>query len=221
MSYAPIAPQLVVNSRMLSFGWIPDDPGAVAALLPAGVRALENAQVFMTQYVVDSAAQTSGLGAYSLTEIGIELDRTARGEAPSRWRTHSFNSSAAMRDVVEARGVPASAGRTTLQLASGEVVATTYSGDSPLIRSTATIGRPATTATGFDAYVAAVGGALVEVMHPWIATLVDGWQVTSLEFLDPASSVYALRPRNPLEVTWGFYSPNASFCDPGGEHPLS
>ena len=66
-----------------------------------------------------------------------------------------------------------------------------------------------------------LGGRLVDGIYPWIATLVDPWEVTSLEFLDPDSSVYALRPRSPLEVTWGFYSPNASFCYPGGEFPLS
>ncbi len=31
----------------------------------------------------------------------------------------------------------------------------------------------------------------------------------------------ALRPADPLQVTWGFYSPNASFCYPGGEGPLA
>jgi hypothetical protein len=40
-----------------------------------------------------------------------------------------------------------------------------------------------------------------------------------MEFLDPEHPIYALRPADPLEVTWGFYSPNASFCYPGGEGP--
>ncbi len=37
-----------------------------------------------------------------------------------------------------------------------------------------------------------------------------------MEFLDPSHPVYALRPADPLEVTWGFYSPDAGFCYPGG-----
>jgi hypothetical protein len=39
--------------------------------------------------------------------------------------------------------------------------------------------------------------------------------------LAPGHPVYALRPADPLEVTWGFYSPKASFCYPGGEGPLA
>lgn len=222
MSNTLVAPQMVINSRMLYFGWIPEDPDALAAVLPLKLRAIENAQVFMNQYVVDSAEQTSGLGAYSLTYAGLDLSRTAPdGATPSRWWTHYFNSSADMRDYASARGVPASPGTTTMELSQGQVVATTYSGDKPVIRSTATVGTPATTARGQLSYITDIDGSLVDGIYPWIATLVDPWEVTSLEFLDPGSSVYALRPKSPLEVTWGFYSPNASFCYPGGEFPLS
>ncbi len=222
MSNTLVAPQMVINSRMLYFGWIPEDPDALAPVLPPGLAAIENAQVFMNQYVVDSAEQTSGLGAYSLTSAGLDLSRTAPdGATPSRWWTHYFNSSADMRDYVSARGVPASPGRTTIELSQGQVVATTYSDDTPVIRSTATVGTPAATARGQLSYITDIDGSLVDGIYPWIATLVDPWQVTSLEFLDPDSSVYALRPKSPLEVTWGFYSPNASFCSPGGEIPVS
>jgi hypothetical protein len=216
-----VAPQMVINSRMLYFGWIPEDPGALRGVLPNGLRPIENGQVFMNQYVVDSADQTSGFGAYSLTYLGLDLDRTAPdGATPSRWWTHYFNSSPGMRDYAGARGVPASPGRTTIELAKGEIVATTYAGDTPIIRSTAKIGTPAVTASGQLSYITQIRGRLVDGIYPWIATLVDPWEVTSLEFMDPNSSVYALRPRSPLEVTWGFYSPNASFCYPGGEYAV-
>ena len=222
MSSHLVAPQMVINSRMLYFGWIPENPDALRRVLPPGLRPIDNAQVFMNQYVVDSAEQTSGFGAYSLTYAGLDLDRTAPdGATPSRWWTHYFNSSPDMREYVMARGVPATAGKTTIELSGGVIVATTYSGDTPVIRSTATIGTPAVTNSGQLSYVTGIGGRLVDGIYPWIATLVDPWEVTSLEFLDPDSSVYALRPRSPLEVTWGFYSPNASFCYPGGEFPLS
>ena len=222
MSSHLVAPQMVINSRMLYFGWIPENPYALRRVLPPGLRPIDNAQVFMNQYVVDSAEQTSGFGAYSLTYAGLDLDRTAPdGATPSRWWTHYFNSSPDMRGYVMARGVPATAGKTTIELSGGVIVATTYSGDTPVIRSTATIGTPAVTASGQLSYITDIGGRLVDGIYPWIATLVDPWEVTSLEFLDPDSSVYALRPRSPLEVTWGFYSPNASFCYPGGEFPLA
>lgn len=67
------APQLVVNSRMIYFGWVPADPDAVAALVPQGLEPAPNRQVFMNQYVVDDAVQTSGFGAYSLTYLGPDL----------------------------------------------------------------------------------------------------------------------------------------------------
>ena len=39
-----------------------------------------------------------------------------------------------------------------------------------------------------------------------------------LEARTPGS--HALRPAEPLQVTFGFYSPSISFCYPGGEGPL-
>jgi hypothetical protein len=96
-----------------------------------------------------------------------------------------------------------------------------HSEDTPVIRSTARIGPPGVTASGQLSYITEIGGRLVDGIYPWIATLADPWEVTSLEFLEPDHSVYALRPKSPLEVTWGFYSPNASFCYPGGESALS
>lgn len=47
------------------------------------------------------------------------------------------------------------------------------------------------------------------------------WEVLTLGFPEPSHPVYALRPADPLQVTWGFYSPKASFCYPGGEGPLA
>ena len=44
---------------------------------------------------------------------------------PSRFFTHYFNSSERVRGYVRERGVPASAGTTTLELNGGELVATT------------------------------------------------------------------------------------------------
>lgn len=221
MNQTLVAPQMVINSRMLYFGWIPEDPDAIRGLLAPGLRPIANGQVFMNQYVVDSAEQTSGFGAYSLTYMGLDLDRTAPdGQTPSRWWTGYINSNAGMRDYVRQRGVPATAGRTTLELRDGTVVATTYADDVPVIRSTARVGPPAAAAAGQLAYVTDVGGRLIEGIYPWIAQLVDPFEVTALEFLEPDHPVAALRPADPLTVTWGFYSPNASFCYPGGERVI-
>jgi hypothetical protein len=41
-----------------------------------------------------------------------------------------------------------------------------------------------------------------------------------VDFLDETHAAYALRPADPLTITFGFYSPAISFCYPGGEGPL-
>jgi hypothetical protein len=118
-------------------------------------------------------------------------------------------------------GVPAGTGRTTLELADGRLVATTLVDDVPTIRTTATVevGTPQR-ATGQLRYVTEVRGELVSGRYPYVADLAERFAVESLEFLDERNSTYRLRPADPLEVTFGFYSPAISFCYPGGEGPL-
>ena len=65
------APQLIVGARMLYLVWLPEDPTAAAALVPDELQAAPESPVFMNQYVVDDAGQTSkaasdeGFGAYA------------------------------------------------------------------------------------------------------------------------------------------------------------
>ena len=220
-----LSPQLVVNSRMLYFGWIPADPDAVARLTHPSLRPAENGALFMNQYVVDSDDQTNGFGSYSLTYCGPDLaglDVPDGSGTPGRWWTHYFNSNPEMRAYASKRGVPATPGKTTLELSGGTLVATTYSEDTAVIRTTATAADSSgVVARGQLHYVTEVEGkGLVLGRYPFVAPLADGWEVTSLEFLEPNHSVYALRPADPLQVTWGFYSPAASFAYPGGEEPV-
>lgn len=218
-----LPPQMVVGSRMLYFGWIPEDPEAVAALVPTSLKVAENQAIFMNQYVVDREEQTNAFGSYSLTYIGADLaghDVPADG-TPARWWTHYFNSNPTMIEYVSERGVPATPGRTTLELSGDTLVATTYSEDTPVIRTTVKCGSEiAVTGRGQLHYITEIGGDMVLGRYPYVAQIVAPWEVTNLEFLDPSNSVYALRPKSPLEVTWGFYSPNASFCYPGGEEKV-
>src|SRR4051794_11098347 len=104
-----VAPQLVLHSRMLYTNWIPADPHACAQLLPPTLKPAQNHAVYMNQYVVDSADQTTGFGAYSLTYLGLDVaDYLAPdGVTPARFFTHYFNSSERMRAYVKQRGVPA------------------------------------------------------------------------------------------------------------------
>jgi hypothetical protein len=216
----PAPPQLVTNSRMLYFGWVPADPDAVARLVHP--RLEPNGNVFMNQYVVDRPEQASGFGAYSLTYIGSDLvGQDADENTPGRWWTHYFNSSPVVRAYASERGVPATPGETTIEIADGELTATTIVDGAPIIRSRARVGGPGeVTATGQLVYVTEIGGELVSGRYPYVAGLVDPWEVYSLEFLEPEHPVYALRPADPLQILWGFYSPTASFCYPGGETTL-
>ncbi len=216
------APQMVTNSRMLYFTWVPADPAAVRALVPASLEVAENAQCFINQYVVDSADQTSGFEAYSLTYAGADLSghNTPDDAVPGRWWTHYFNSNAEMRDYASERGVPAEPGETVLEIADGILTATTSVNGAPLIRTTARVGEPAVVGKGQLRYLTDVDGVITSGLYPFVADLVQPWEVLTFEFLQPEHPSYALRPADPLQVTWGFYSPNASFCYPGGEGPV-
>ncbi|HEX2091153.1 MAG TPA: hypothetical protein VHG28_02080 [Longimicrobiaceae bacterium] len=226
MSTSPlVAPQLVLHSRMVYTSWIPADPEAAARLLPPALRPAANHAVYMNQYVVDSAAQTTGFGAYSLTYLGLDVaDYPAPdGVTPGRFFTHYFNSSERMREYVLERGVPATPGSTTLEVEDGMLTATTSVDDTPIIRTRATVGSDTSTiAAGHLRYITRVGDRLVSGLYPYIGELATPFQVVSLEFLEPGHPVYALRPRTPLEVVPGscFYAPRDSFVYPGGEEDL-
>jgi hypothetical protein len=221
-------PQLIANARMLYLVWTPAEPDAAARLLPDELTAAESCPVFLNQYVVDDAAQTSnaaepdGFGAYSLTYLGIDLaGLDTEAGVPGRWWTHYFNSSENMVRYATAQGVPAGAGTTTLELDGGRLVATSLVDGHPVIRTTARveIGSPQR-ATGQLRYITRQSGELVSGRYPFVADLAENFEVESVEFLDAQHPVSALRPAEPLDVTFGFYSPSITFCYPGGQGPL-
>jgi hypothetical protein len=215
----PAAPQLVVNSRTLFFSWLPADPDAVAALVPRGLIPCADRQVFMNQYVVDDASQTSGFGAYSLTYLGVSLTGVDApgGGSPGGWWTHYVTSSERIRDYAVARGAPAVIGRTSIGHRDGNLVAATEIGGVPLIRAHCQVGEAGQTiSSGHRRYFTARDGQLLSAVYPFVAEPVDPFVVESLEFLDPGHPLYALRPENPLTIGAGFYSPRASFAYPGG-----
>lgn len=228
MADAAYAPQLITNARMLYLVWRPEDPGAAASLVPEGLTPIEGSLCYMNQYIVDdegqisSAGEPNSFGAYSLTYLGVDLaGLDTDAGVPGRWWTHYMNSSEAMNRYADAHGVPISTGRTTLELDSDILVATTYVDERPLIRTTchATIGTPVH-GGGQLRYITRVDGEFVSGRYPFVADYAEEFEVTSLEFLDPEHPTFDLRPADPLEVTFGFYSPAISFCYPGGEGPL-
>lgn len=223
-----ITPHLVVNSRMLHFCWLPADPEAVSALVPDGLKPLPNRQVFMNQYVVDDLLQTSSVGAYSVTYLGIDLDGADSGdisvtttddgeEIPRRWWNHYLSSSPAIRDYALSRGIAARTGSTRIEINGTELVATTESDGVELIRTVAHVGRPAERVSrGQIHYLSDLDGERIVGHYPFVLEPVEEFEIRSLEFLAPGHPVYDLRPANPLGLMWGSYSPRSSFACPGG-----
>ncbi|WP_063057395.1 hypothetical protein [Nocardia sienata] len=223
------APQLIANSRMLYVVWVPADPSAVDKMVPAGLTAADNRACYLNQYVVEDPMQTSNggasvdsFGAYSLSYLGVDLaGLDTEAGVPARWWTHYFNSSEPMNRYAAERGVPTGAGRTELAVTENVVVATTFLDGEPAIRTTARFDDgPPVRSTGQLRYITRDIDGFVSGRYPFVADMVPGFAVESLEFLDPAHDIYSLRPADPLAVTFGFYSPDITFCYPGGEGPL-
>ena len=127
-----------------------------------------------------------------------------------------------MREYAAERGAPASAGETQLEITGDTLVATTRQEGVDLVRTTVRVGPPSGVVAGGQlSYITDIKGALVDGIYPFIAPLVDPWEVLEFEFLAKDHSIYALRPTTPLQVTWGFYSPASSFAYPGGETTIS
>lgn len=219
------APQLVINSRMIYSSWIPADPKAAAALLPKRLKPAANGAIYMNQYVVDSADQTSGFGAYSLTYLGLDLaELTAPdGVTPGRFFTHYLNSSEIVRGYAAERGVPASPGETTVEVKGQNLVATTSVDGVEIIRTRARVGKQiGAVARGHLLYVTQLGRKLMAGNYAYIGELVDPFELRSVEFLAKDHPVYVLRPTDPLQVVTGssWFAPRDSFVYPGGEREI-
>ncbi|MGH9022237.1 MAG: hypothetical protein ACRDV9_03925 [Acidimicrobiia bacterium] len=222
-------PQLIVDARMVYLVWVPADPDSVAKLVPEALTPAADRAVYLNQYVVDDDRQISNtgqegaFGSYSITYLGADLaglDATA--DIPGRWWIHYFNSSEPMRRYAKAHGVPVGeAAQTTLELDGGVMVATTVIDGSPIIRTRCRTEVGTTQrATGQLRYITALDGQLMSGRYPFVANLAEHFEVLSVEFLEPSHPLYQLRPADPLQITFGFYSPAISFCYPGGEGPL-
>lgn len=213
-----LPPQLVTGARLLLLCYVSADPKAAAALLPAPLKPAKNKAIFLNQYVVDKAEQTSGFGAYSLTYAGPELDGlNADKITQGRFWTHYLNSSATMRAYAKERGVPATPGKTTLVQRGRRLVATTFDRGRPIIRTTVEVSKKCTVARGQLRYFSKVGNTFLDGRYPYVLPAADQLKVIAVEFLDSKHSIYALRPAHPFKLTAGIYTPSGTFCYPGGQ----
>nr|WP_240955961.1 acetoacetate decarboxylase family protein [Micromonospora sp. HNM0581] len=201
------------------FSWLPADPDAVAALVPAGLRPHPDREVFMNQYVVDDESQTSGFGSYSLTYLGVTLVgmEAPDGVTPGGWWTHYVTCNEQVRGYARDRGAPALPGHTSITERVGTLVTETSIDGHQVIRARVRVGDTGHVVhNGHHRYLTELRGQLVSSVYPVIAEPTSSFEIESVEFLDPVHPVYALRPENPLTIAWGYYSPRASFAYPGG-----
>ncbi|MFD0785172.1 hypothetical protein ACFQZ8_14800, partial [Micromonospora azadirachtae] len=220
----PAAPQLVVNSRFLHVSWLPADPDAVSALVPAGLRPQPDRRVFLGQCVVDDESQTSGLGAYDLTYLGASLEGVDApgGATPGGWWTHYITSTERVLGYVRMRGFPAYPGRTTVDVHGDTLVTETEIDGVPVIRTRCRVGETGhVIGSGQSRYFTRRDGQLLSSIYPYLLEPVSPFEVESVEFLEPEHPTYALRPANPFTIVAGFYSPRVAFAYPGSatEHP--
>ena len=182
----PAVPQLVVNCRTLYFSWLPADPDAVAALVPAGLRPHRDRQVFMNQYVVDDESQTTGFGSYSLTYLGATLAGVDApdGVTAAGWWTHYVTSSDQVRTYALARGAPAQAGHTTITRHGDTLVAATHLGGVPVIRARVRVGETGSVVhNGHHRYLTALHGQLVSSIYPVVAEPVTSFEIDFFFFV--------------------------------------
>ena len=139
------APQLVTGAWMFIAAY-KADPAVLKSLLPEGLEASPTGQVVINMYTVPTAEQTSGLGAYTLTYLTVELKdqdsyvMNSDITYPGRYFIHYYNSSPVMRDFTKKVGIPAMEGYTTTTVENGKLTATLTIDGKPMIVSTADVG---------------------------------------------------------------------------------
>ncbi|MFC5995039.1 acetoacetate decarboxylase family protein [Pseudonocardia hispaniensis] len=215
--WAPPAPQLIRNARMLIVGY-EADRAALEAVLPPGLTANPSNLVQMNMYEVDSA-QTSGFGGFSLTYLTVELegrDSVAADGAlriPGRYFAYYWNSSPRMISYVrEVAGIPALPGSRRSTIESGTLTSTlTVDGRDVITARAAVTETPAGTLGGHLNYYAhrqfpdlaggtAVLSELVELPLPFVVDLIDATvQDITFDFPDDHPAA-ALAPTSPLRT---------------------
>ena len=207
--------RMIVGARHHRVSWVPHEPSAVLSLLPEGTRAHPDRHVFAVQYVVDSAAQTSGLDAHSAALVGVELDIAGPdGPMHAGLVTHVVASTPAAQRFYAGLGCHVTAGRTTVSVRQGVVTAETRCDDVTVLHAGSRVGAPTVYETAHHDHVVTPGGRPVVVTLPWIATVADPWVPLVVDMPDPSHPAAPLQPGRDPQIVDGSYSPNAAWCWP-------
>ena len=225
-----LSPQLITGAEVLYLCYEAEDQDAVRALVPEGFEAGEPATVFLNQYWVpreelhSNAGFPGGWGAYTLTYMGVELAGHDLYEGmPCRWWTHYYNSSPTMHEYAQAHGLPALAGgRTQVEMSGTDIIATTFIDDKPVIRSEASFDEKVSPAVpGQLLYLTQRESEFELGRYPFVGGVMENLKVKSIEFLDAECPFYGLRPKQPLNITFGVCFPDLAFCYPGGQQKFA
>ena len=139
-------PQLVTDAWMFMAAF-KADPETLKSMLPEGLEPNPEGQVVINMYTVPEATQTSGLGAYTLTYLTIELaDQNSYVmnsdiEYPGRYFIYYYNSSPTVREFTKKAGIPAQIGNTTTTVKDGKLTALLTVDGVPFIEATADVGN--------------------------------------------------------------------------------
>lgn len=138
-------PQMVTGAWMFIAAY-KADPDTLKAMLPPGLEPNPAGHIVINMYTVPEATQTSGLGAYTLTYLTVELKdqdsyvMESDTTIPGRYFVFYFNSSPLMREYTKKIGVPAQEGMTTTTVEDGKLTATLTVDGKPFIEATADVG---------------------------------------------------------------------------------
>jgi acetoacetate decarboxylase len=215
--WAPPAPQLIKDARMLIVGYRASED-ALAAVLPPGLQPHPNGLVQMNMYEVE-ASQTSGFGAFSLTYLTVEIDGhdslAADGTVaiPGRFFAYYWNSSPRVCAYArEAAGIPAVPGTRRGEITDGTLTSTLNVEGRDVITATASVTENHTgTLGGHLNYYAhrefprpeggyAAISELIELPLPFTVELFEA-TVDDIRFNFPEGDPAAeLAPLDPVEV---------------------
>jgi Acetoacetate decarboxylase (ADC) len=199
-------PQLVKDAWMLLVGYEADG-AALRELLPPGLEADPGSMVVMNMYTVPEGSETSGLGAYTLTYLAVQLkgqDGYIAGTPngiPGRYVAYYWNSSDSMRIYTRRSGFPDNpGGSTTLLKESGTVTTTLTVNGQAFIEATAQIsGDPQAPYGGHINYFGAKNGQAVRFPLPYICSNVKT-ENPSVTFKVPSNHPAAkLKPK---KIVW-------------------
>jgi hypothetical protein len=187
-----LAPQLLTDSQQLIVCYEAEDQAALKSLVPDRFEAQEPGYAFINQYWVPNA------------------DQLSNANHPQGWGAYSLTYLG-----MEIAGHDLYDGTATRWW-------THYYNSSPTMTEYAAVRGIPTTAGGRTElhYLTRQDGEYEVGRYPFVGVVQEDFELVSLEFLDPASSVYGLRPKQPFSVKTALFTPKLTVCYPGGQQKL-